>query len=259
MSTYFIVNDGLSSILNYFETKPEITIFLKDGLDRNTLEDLQKELSDYPNIREIKYISKEKALNIYKEQNKNNPMLTEMVTASILPASFEVSVTNPAVLEQIAYNFSAKTKEVDEIIYQKDIIASLLNWTNLIRRIGIAVMVLIVSLSFLIILIIISMKITNRKEEIRVSRLLGASKFYVKKPFLIEGSFYGLIGSLLGVFSSMSLLLYFRQTLNNFFSPVIFVNNDFSFYLYLILSQTIFGIFVSYLASWFGVKRFIKY
>lgn len=259
ISSYFIINQGLSSVLNYFETKPEITIFLKDGLDRNTIEGLQKELSDYPDIREIKYISKEKALNIYKEQNKNNPMLTEMVTASILPASFEVSVTNPAILEQIAYNFSAKTKEVDEIIYQKDIIASLLNWTNLVRRVGIVLMALIVSISFLIILIIVGMKITNRKEEIRVSRLLGASKFYVKKPFLIEGSFYGLIGATIGILSSLSLAFYFQEKINIFFNPVVFINNDLNFYLYLSLSQVIFGIFVGYLASWFGVKRFIKY
>ncbi|MFA6250188.1 MAG: permease-like cell division protein FtsX, partial [Candidatus Shapirobacteria bacterium] len=91
LTTFILVNRGLSSVLIHFETKPEITIFLKDGLDKLTIENLQKELSSYPNIREIKFISKEKALSIYKEQNRDNPLLTEMVTASILPAYFEVS------------------------------------------------------------------------------------------------------------------------------------------------------------------------
>ncbi|MFA5894772.1 MAG: permease-like cell division protein FtsX, partial [Candidatus Shapirobacteria bacterium] len=137
LSTFAIISNGMNSLLNYFETKPEITIFLKDGLDKSTIENLQTEISNYNSIKEIKFISKEKALAIYKEQNKNSPLLTEMVTASILPASFEVSVSDVKVLEQISQNFSAKKDQVDEIIYQKDIITSILSWTNIIRQIGI--------------------------------------------------------------------------------------------------------------------------
>ena len=259
ISGYFIISSGFSSVINYFATKPEITIFLKDGLDRNAVENLQKELTNYPSVKEIKYISKEKALSIYQEQNKDNPMLTEMVTASILPSSFEVSVTDPAILGQIALNFSAKTTQVDEIIYQKDIIDSLISWAKLLRRIGLIIMSAIISISFLIITVIIGMKITNRKEEIRISRLLGASKFYVKKPFLLEGIFYGLFGTISGLTVSLSLIIYFKNNINSFFSPVIFVTNNLDFYFYLVLSQIAFGIFVGYLASWFGAKRFIKY
>ncbi|MBU3935655.1 permease-like cell division protein FtsX, partial [Patescibacteria group bacterium] len=139
LSTFAVLSRGLSSVLAYFETKPEVTIFLKDGLDKSTVESLQKELANYPNVREIKFISKQKALEIYQEQNKDNPLLTEMVTASILPASFEVSVSDPAVLSQIAQNFSAKTDSIDEIIYQQDIVQNMLNWTNIIRKVGLAI------------------------------------------------------------------------------------------------------------------------
>src|SRR3989339_113438 len=138
ISAFVIVSSGLSSVLNYFETKPEITIFLKDGLDRSTIENIQGELLRYPNIRQIKFISNEKALSIYRDQNKDNPLLTEMVTASILPASFEVSVSQPQVLDQIADNFKNRTNIVDEIIYQKDLIKSLLMWTDYTRRFGIS-------------------------------------------------------------------------------------------------------------------------
>ena len=71
MSIFIFTNTGLSTVLNYFETKPEITLFLKDGLDKTTIEGIQKELSNYKNVKEIKYISKDKALEIYKEQNKD--------------------------------------------------------------------------------------------------------------------------------------------------------------------------------------------
>lgn len=259
LNFFAVTSSGMTTVLNYFETKPEITIFLKDGLDRNTVENLQKELSNYPDIREIKFISKEKALDIYKDQNKNSPLLTEMVTASILPASFEVSVSDIKVLEQISQNFSAKTSQIDEIIYQKDIINSLLGWTNFIRQTGIIIVSISTLISFLIISVIIGMKITNRKDEITISRLLGASKFYVKKPFLIEGLFYGLVGSFIGFSLCFVLSFFYAQKINSFFSPIIFINRNYIFYLILFAVSEVFGSLIGYTASWFGVKRYIKF
>lgn len=259
LNLFVIISGGMSSVLNYFETKPEITIFLKDGLDRNTVENLQKELSNYPNIKEIKFISKEKALTIYKEQNQSNPMLTEMVTASILPASFEVSVSEAKVLEQIAQNFTAKKDQVDEIIYQKDIISSLLNWTNIIRKTGIIVVSIMAIISLLTISVLIGMKITNRKDEINISRLLGASKFYVKRPFLIEGIIYGLVGSFTGTLICLALALYFSNLINSFFNPITFISSSINFYAILLLISLSTGSFIGYVASWIGVNRYIKF
>ena len=259
LTTFLVISDGMSSVLKYFETKPEVTVYLKDGLDKNTMDNLQKELSNYPNVKEIKFISKEKALSIYKEQNKSNPMLTEMVTASILPASFEVSVSDPAVLEQIAQNFSAKGTVVDEIIYQKDMITSILKWTDIIRKSGIVTVSVTAVISFLIISVIIGMKITNRKEEINISRLLGASKHYVKKSFLLEGVFYGFLGSFIGALVSYAFFYKFTAQINTFFQPIIFIRDNFSLYGLILLGEITLGIFIGYTASWFGAKRYIKF
>jgi cell division transport system permease protein len=259
ISIFAIINSGLSSVLNYFETKPEITLFLKDGLDKTTVENLQKELSNYPSIKEITFISKEKALSIYKEQNKDNPLLTEMVTASILPASFEITVSNPQILEEIYQNYSTKTNLIDEIIYQKDIINSLLDWTGATRKIGIVVILIIASISFLTIITIIGMKVTNRKDEIKTSRLLGASNFYVKKPFLLEGMIYGLVGSILGFLFSFLIAFFTQKSVNSFFQPVVFVDININFYLILLAAELFIGTFLGFIASWIGVKRYIKY
>jgi cell division transport system permease protein len=259
ISLFAIINSGLSSVLNYFETKPEITLFLKDGLDKNTVEGIQKDLSGYQGIKEIAFVSKEKALDLYKEQNKDNPLLTEMVTASILPASFEVTVSEPAILEEIYQNYSTRTTVIDEIIYQKDVIKSLLNWTKNIRISGIVITVIIGSISLLTIITIIGMKITNRKEEIKISRLLGASKFYVKKPFLLEGLFYGLFGSFFGFIFTFFIILIIRNSVNNFFQPVVFFNINPIFYLEILLIELFVGSILGLFASWIGSNRYIKY
>lgn len=259
MSFFIFINTGLSSVLNYFETKPEITLFLKDGLDKPTIEGIQKELSNYKNVKEIKYVSKEKALEIYKEQNKDNPLLTEMVTASILPASFEVTVSQPSTLEEIYQNYSTRTSVIDEIIYQKDVIKSLLNWTKNIRITGILITSIIGLISLLTIITIIGMKITNRKEEINISRLLGASKFYVKKPFLLEGLFYGIFGSFLGFIFTFIIILIIKNSVNNFFKPVVFFSVNPALYLEILLIELLIGSILGLFASWIGSNRYIKY
>ena len=69
VSLFIVVNSGLSKVLVYFETKPEITIFIKDDLPQADIDNLQKDLANYQDVKEIKFISKEKALEIYKQQN----------------------------------------------------------------------------------------------------------------------------------------------------------------------------------------------
>ncbi len=259
VSLFVVVNSGLSKVLVYFETKPEITIFIKDGLAQSDIDNLQKDLANYQNVKEIKFISKDKALEIYKQQNKNNPMLTEMVTANILPASFEITVTDPQALEKIYQNYATKTEIVDEIIYQKDIINSLLDWTNIIRRSGLIITMVVFIISFFSVSTIIGMKITNRKEEVKISRLLGASKFYVKKPFLLEGIIYGIVGSLVGSVITLSLTYFIRNSINSFFQPVIFISNDLVFYMIVISFEMLLGLIIGYFSSLIGVKRYIKF
>lgn len=259
ISVFAIITNGIVKTLNYFETKPEITIYLKDGIDNSAIENLKTELANYKNVKEVRFISKEKALEIYRQQNQGNAALTEMVTASILPASVEVTVTDPTVLEQIYQNYATRTDVVDEIIYQKDIINTLLDWTNTIRKGGIVLTTIVLLVTFFAIASIIGMKTTNRKDEIKISRLLGASNWYVKKPFLLEGIFYGVLGSFIGSILVFAVFIIKRQLINSFFSPIQFISADFNLYAFLLGAEMILGSFIGFFASLIGVKRYIKF
>lgn len=256
---FYLVSSGLSKTLTYFETKPEITIFLKDGLSKDLVQSVQNDLSLYSDIREIRFISKEKALDIYQDQNKDNPLLLEMVTSDILPASFEVSANNPQTLEQIENDFKTRVDIVDELIYQKDVVANLLIWTQRIRLSALIFVSLFSFVSFLVIFTIIGMKITTRKDEIRISRLLGASRSFVKKPFILEGIFYGLVGSLLANLVVLPIAYLFKTDVNNFFQPINFINLDYIHILQIISISSFLSILLTYFASILSVKRYFKF
>ena len=259
LSSFLILSSGLSQVLGYFENKPAITIFLKDGLDKATVVNVQKELASFPKIKEIKFISKEDALTIYKEQNKDNPLLLEMVTANILPASFEISAYDPAVLQRIATNFTNRSEIVDEIVYQKDIISTLLVWTNIARKVGLAFILVLGTVSFLFIFTVITMKITNRKEEIVISRLLGATGWYISRPFLLEGVFYGVFGCLLGTCFSVLIFWITKDRLNYFFSPVTFFSVNVLFFGKILAEELAVGVTLGLVASFLGVKKHIRF
>ena len=83
-----------SQLLKHFETRPQIIAFLKDESTSEAVATLQHKLSSDIRIKEVKYVSKEEALSIYKEATSDNPLLSELVSPSIFPASLEFSVTD---------------------------------------------------------------------------------------------------------------------------------------------------------------------
>lgn len=258
-SSFSVISSGLSRVLTYFENKPEITIFIKDGLDKKTIENFQNELSSYPKIKEIKFTSKENALKIYQQQNKDNPLLLEMVSANILPASFEISANDPKILQEIANNFANNKTVVDEIVYQKDVITSLLSWTDIVRKVGILIILVLSIVSFFFIFTVITMKVTNRKEEIKISRLLGATGWYISQPFLLEGIFYGVMGVVIGSLTSVLIFISIKNQINNYFEPIIFISPNIYYYIKIILLEFFVGINLGLIASILGVKRHIKF
>jgi len=91
VSFFVFILVGSSKTVSYFESVPEVTAFFKNEALQEDINNLENELSQTGKISSIKFVSKEDAVKIYKEQNKNDPILIEFVTADVLPASFEIS------------------------------------------------------------------------------------------------------------------------------------------------------------------------
>jgi cell division transport system permease protein len=243
--------------ISYFETRPQLTVFFKDAADREEIRGLEEKLSNTGMISSIKYVSKEDALAIYREQNKNDPILLDLVTADILPASIEVQATQPEYLEGLA-GIVKESPLVEEVIFQKDIVDTLISWTNAARRLGIAVIAILVVVSVMVIITIIGIKITVRREEIETMRLLGATNWFIRAPFLLEGAFYGLVGSLLGGGLAIGLFYYFSPTFESFLRGVAIFPISPLMMLELLLIEVIIACVLGMFASYMAVLRYLK-
>lgn len=191
---FFLATMASVMILGYFEGKPQVTVFLTPKAGQLEADNLKAKLEATGKVAGTHYVSKEDALAIYRQQNQNDPLLLEMVTADILPASLEVSATDPQYLSELATVIGG-SEGVDEVVYQRDVVDSLLAWTNAIRLVGGTLALLLVVDSLLIIGTVIAMKIAMKRDEIEILTLVGATPWTIRAPFILEGGFYGFVGA----------------------------------------------------------------
>ncbi len=269
--TFLFLSVFSSGILSYFESKPQITIFFTDKKTKESIQILSENLKASGRVSATKYVSKEDALSIYKEQNKQDPLLLEMVTADILPASLEIQAKDPHLLSEI-YNSVKNEPEIEEVVYQKDIVESLLSWTNTIRKGGVIIVSVLMIVSLMTLMTVIGMKIALKREEIDILKLVGATASYIKKPFIIEGFVYGVIGATISWVLLYLLILYSTPFLGSFLSGVttlsVFTVQSFpitiwpvsiTFMLLLLVVELVIGICIGVGGSLLALRRFLKY
>ena len=251
---FTFISFGSQKLLTYLEQKPQVIAFFNDSIIRSDqVGQLRDKLKSTGKVASVKFVSKDQALKIYQQRNKSDPLLLELVTANTLPASLEVSAQNVSDLPSL-YEILKDTKNVEEISYQRDVVNTLIGVLDKVRKFGLGLVVFLVTTSLFTILTIIGMKIALRRDEIEVQRLVGASKWYVRMPFLLEGLFYGAVGALISwsaiysliYFSTPYLLPYFSGLSILPISPVVMLQ----FLGVTIVAGGFVGIFGSFLAVW---------
>jgi cell division transport system permease protein len=248
---------GSSKAISYFESRPQVTAFFKNEAKQTDIDSLKKELMATSKVAGIKFVSKEEALKIYKEQNKNDPLLLELVTADILPASLEISTIKIGDLSAINKQL-LDSPLVSEVVFQKDVVSVLTSWTNALRRIGLGLIIVMSLFSIFTMAIIIGVKISQKRGDIEIMRLIGAGGWYIRWPFIFEGIFYGAVGALLGWLVSVGALWYANPFLSSFLKgmqifpiPVIFIFS-------LLGMEILVAIILGTLSSFLAVLRYLK-
>lgn len=216
---FTLVSLASVAVISYFEGKPQITVFFTDTATLENIDDLKNTLEKTDKVQSIVYISKEEALDIYREQNKSDPLLLELVNADILPASLEITAKEPQMLSDLQPLLSS-SEFVEDVVYQKDLVETFVSWTNAIRIGGGILAGILAFDSLLVIITVVGMKIALKKDEIEILKLVGATPWYIRWPFILEGGVYGLIGSGLAGLSLLVLLVWSHTYIHSFLGVV---------------------------------------
>jgi len=193
-------------ILNYFETRPQVIAFLTEDIKKEEVSTLQSKLSNDSRVKEVKYVSKEEALSIYKEATSDNPLLAELVSPSIFPASLEFSLSELSFAQEVIDDVRNE-RIVDKVGFTanlggesnlEDVVSRLKTATLYVRIGGGVLAVVLAGASFLVLIVIIGMRMTARRGEIEILDLIGATSSFIRSPIIIEAIIYSSIGVLVG-------------------------------------------------------------
>lgn len=254
---FVMLTFGTEKVLQYFETQPQVTAFFDVQAQEEQVKQAEATMRGKDYVKELRLITKDEALAIYREDNKDDPLLLQLVTADILPASLEVSAVNIEYLPQIETDLTA-LDGIEEVVFQKDIVDKLAKWTKTLRVAGLALVTLLLVTSILVIVVITSMKVSTRRTAIRIMRLIGASQWYIKAPFLWEGIYYGILGALFGWLATYTVLLYLTPLLINFLGDIPLLPVPVLTMLGLLGGGSLVGIFLGALASLIASGRYLK-
>lgn len=197
----------VTKIISYIETQPQVTVYFSKTTEEAKIFKVREELLGTGKVKNVRYINKDEALKIYKELNKNEPLLLEMVSKETLPSSLEVYTTEPEYLKEIA-QLSEKKPGVESVAFQQDIVDNLIKITNSIQIAALIFLSAQFMIVFFVVFTTITFKILSKKEEIEIQRLLGASRYFIIQPLLKENFLLNFVSTLFGtgIFSGVYLL-----------------------------------------------------
>lgn len=185
----------LNELVGKYEKQVEIKVFLKDTADPATIQKLQDEIVSWQEIEVVLYVSKEEALERFKQHFKDQPDLIENLPGNPLPASFEIRLKDPQLIDKVAARFDGRP-EVYLVEYGKAYVEKFFQVIRVIRYTGTVFIALLSFVSVVLIVLTIRLAIFARRQEIAIMRLVGASNWFIRLPFVIEGCVQGILGAL---------------------------------------------------------------
>lgn len=217
-----------SKLVTYFETRPQVIAFLKSDAGDSDIANLQQKLEGDSRISSMKYVSKEEALSIYKNATSDNPLLGQLVSPSIFPPSLEFSVTELTYAQDVIAQVKGESI-VESVGFTaalggesslNDVIGRLKTVTNYVRIGGIVFVGLLSATSLVILLVITSMRVVRRRDEVEILNLIGAPKGFIRSPIVIEAFFYTLSGVLIGWALAFIAVLYLSPSVVTYFGEI---------------------------------------
>ncbi len=263
IATGFVVNNIVQSV----EDKVTIQVFLKDGAATSDVNALQQWMLADPLVKGVDYTSKEEALKKFREDMKQSPEIIDQLEGNPLPASLDVTLKDPRSVEEMVAKI--KRSELflkvadrpddpeDSLKYGQQIVNKLFAFTRVVRVIQVVFVVMLAVVSLIFINNTIRLAIYARRKEIGIMRLVGASNWFIRTPFLLEGVMQALIGATLAIVSVVALQAAIMPRLKDTLS-FLAVSLSGTAMAQIALVLVLGGMLIGAAGSWLAMSRYLK-
>lgn len=266
-----IANATFANTIQQITDRIDVSVYLNDSVTIKQRDELVNNLKGLENVEGVTYISKDQALVIYKQQNVGNSDLLTAIsqTDNPLPASLQIKPRDPNRIEEIRTYLEKgdiKALQSDETSYsgdRKQAIDKITSATSFFRQAGIAGIIIFAIISMLIIFNTIQMAIFNRRDELTIMRLLGASTNFIRGPFIVESILYGLVSGVLSIIIIQALFTISARTFDATSLGILdidYSNTYFKDHFFAFLGlQLGVGVLIGAISSLIATRRYLKF
>ena len=264
----FISNLALTSTIKGVTDKIDVTVFLKSDISETEVGSFTKSLQANPYVAGVEYISKEKALASFQNKNKaNQPLLDALTQAgNVLPASLNIKAKDTKHLAEIAtvINMPENKSLLDPQAPQtysggrKNTIDRIISFSDFFKKGGLVLSIIFVIISTMIIFNTIRMAIFTRRDEIDIMKLVGATKGFIRGPFIVEAVLYGVIAAIIALALSYSLLLGAGPKLSSYIDVASTIHLFRTYPILIIFGEVIIGVLIGIFSSLLAMSRYLK-
>jgi len=263
---FAVIVYDIQGIISSVKSDVELAVYLEDNISDELKTHIESYIINWEETEKVEYVSKEQALERFKEKNEGSDILKE-IQGNPMPASFEISLKDPEKISRVALRFYDKDgnciEGVDEVIYGREYVNTLFSITAIIGTIAFLIIIALLLAAVVLIFNTIRLSIYSRRKEIEVMKLVGATNWFVRIPFLFEGFFEGFTGSVVSI-----IFLYFmckflfirgeRVIVDTMRIKELAIVGSSSFILYIYMGAILLGSLIGILSSAIALRRYVK-
>ena len=257
LGVFLILVLNMNRLAGMLESQGQISVYLEDHLTDREKRQIGYDIESLQGIDSVTYVDRETAKERLKERLGDQKYLLDALSEdNPMPDAFEVTVTTPSVVESAAGAIAAM-QGVEEAKYGQDVVEHLFDITRLMRIFGFVLMGLLGGATLFIISNTIRLTVFARRKEIAIMKYVGATDWFIRWPFLLEGIVLGCIG---GFIAAVALRSFYAAMAAKIYSTLAFfpLMPQYPFMNYVTLAILLAGIVIGAIGSVISLKRFLR-
>jgi cell division transport system permease protein len=190
---------NMNNMADILESQVQINVYIEDGAGREEITGLGEEIKKLPGVANVTFVSKEEALRRFTERlGEQKELLESLGKSNPLPNAYEVHMDSPERVKAAVGEISG-LKYVEETMFGQEVIEQLFSLARILRVGGVVLIIFLAIATLFIISNTIRITVFSRRKEVNIMKYVGATDWFIRWPFLLEGMLLGLAGSLIAV------------------------------------------------------------
>lgn len=262
-----LLSFAINQTAKTLESQLDVKVFFNDAATMDQINSLKNTLLARSDVQSVTFTSKQQALQQFRAESKYRTTVLQLLDQGYgndLPSSISIKTTDPSYLSDVASFVSQPTYAplVKQVSYQenKQLIDKFISSTAFVKELGWVLSALFIGISVLVIYNTVMLMIFNRREEIEIMQLVGASSWYIRSPFVLEGVVYGLSASVITTIILVLIAKTLSPYVDNYInSPSFHFMQFFTNHLLFIIGVEIFvGVVIGAACSYLAVRKHLR-